>query len=133
MAMNLQAYLARIGYQGDLSPTAETLRGIQRAHLLAIPYENLDVHLGRPLTLEPAVAYDKIVGQGRGGWCYEMNGLLGWALEEIGFSVTRLAGANRRGPGGSRVPGPHLVLRVDLDGETWIVDAGYGDGPIEPF
>ncbi len=62
------------------------------AHLRAIPYENLDVQLGRPVTIGRDAVLDKVIGRGRGGWCYEMNGVLGWALEQLGFKITRLAG-----------------------------------------
>src|SRR6185437_1352334 len=133
--MELQAYLDRIGYAGPVRPDLATLRAVHRAHLQAIPYENLDVQLGRPVTIDPARAYDKIVGCRRGGWCYEMNGLLGWALGEIGFSVTRMAGAAMRQERGDFTTGNHLVLRVDLPEEPtpWIADVGFGDGILDPF
>lgn len=131
--MELAAYLDRIGFAGQARPDLATLKAVHRAHLLAIPYENLDVQLGRPLTTDPAAAFDKIVGRGRGGWCYEMNGLLGWALEEIGFSVTRMSGAVAREVRGDAAVGNHLILKVDLDGEPWMADAGFGDGPLGPF
>jgi N-hydroxyarylamine O-acetyltransferase len=131
--MELAAYLDRIGYAGPVRPDLATLRGVHRAHLQAIPYENLDVQLGRRLTTDPAAAYDKIVRRGRGGWCYEMNGVLGWALGEIGFSVTRMAGAANRELLGDVVVGNHLVLRVEIDGEPWIADVGFGDGTLDPF
>lgn len=127
----LKAYLDRIGFKGDARPDLRTLRAVHRAHVEAIPYENLDVQFKRPLTRAPADAFDKIVTRKRGGWCYEMNGLLGWALEEIGFKVTRLAGGVTRAINGDSVVGNHLVLLVDL-GETWVADAGFGDGLIEP-
>lgn len=73
--MDVDAYLVRIGYEGRLEPTPETLYALHRAHLLAIPYENLDIHLGRPLTLSLPDIFDKLVTQKRGGWCFEMNGL----------------------------------------------------------
>lgn len=130
--MRLDAYLDRIGFIGDARPDAVTLRRVHRAHVEAIPYENLDVQFKHPLTLSIAGAYDKIVGRRRGGWCYEMNGLLGWALEEIGFDVTRLAGAVHRETLGDAVIGNHLVLLVRIDGAPWLADAGYGDGLIEP-
>ena len=129
--MNLSAYLSRIGFSEAPRPDLATLQALHRAHLLAIPYENLDVQFGRPLNTDPAAAYEKIVGRGRGGWCYEMNGLFGWALSEIGFKVTRLGGGGGD-PGQVSVLGSHLVLRVDLD-EPWIADVGFADGPIEPF
>lgn len=128
----LAAYLQRIGYDGATAPDFATLVGVHRAHLLAIPYENIDVALRRPLTRDPAAAFDKIVARRRGGWCYEMNGLLAWALEEIGFDVTRLAGAVRRADFGDATRGNHLVLRVDLD-RPYIADAGFGDGLLEPI
>lgn len=130
--MDIDAYLRRIDYAGPLAPDLATLRGLHRAHLLAVPYENLDVQLGRPLTPNPQDAFDKIVGRHRGGWCYEMNGVFGLALEALGFRVTRLAGAVMRERFGARTQASHLVLRVDLD-EPWLADVGYGDGPIEPF
>ncbi|MDQ0462556.1 N-hydroxyarylamine O-acetyltransferase [Caulobacter ginsengisoli] len=130
--MELAAYLDRIGHAGPVRPDLATLRAVHRAHLLAIPYENLDVQLGRPLTTDPAAAYAKIVEGRRGGWCYEMNGLLGWALGEIGFNVTRMAGGAVRVLRGEAAVGNHLVLRVDLD-RPWIADAGFGDGPLDPY
>lgn len=130
--MDLQAYFDRIGYSGPARPDLQTLCAVHRAHLLAIPYENLDVQLGRPLNTDPAAAFDKIVTRRRGGWCYEMNGLLGAALEEIGFDVTRLAGGVMRVVRGDEIVGNHLVLRVDLD-EPWIADVGFGDGGREPI
>ena len=131
--MELAAYLDRVRFTGQARPDLATLRAVHRAHLLAIPYENLDVQLRRPVTTDPAAAFDKIVRHGRGGWCYEMNGLLGWALEEIGFSVTRMSGAVAREFRGDDAAGNHLILKVDLDGEAWIADAGFGDGPLGPF
>jgi len=130
--VELAAYLDRIGFAGQARPDLPTLKAVHRLHLLAIPYENLDVQLGRPLTTDPAAAFDKIVRRGRGGWCYEMNGLLGWALEAIGFKVTRLAGGVARALLGDASVGNHLVLRVDLD-QPWLADVGFGDGPLEPF
>jgi N-hydroxyarylamine O-acetyltransferase len=131
--MDLQAYLDRVGFAGVPSPDLATLRALHRAHALSISYENLDVQLGRPLTTDPAEAFDKIVRRRRGGWCYEMNGLLGAALEEIGFKVTRLAGGVHRMVRGEEAVGNHLVLRVDLDEGPWIADVGFGDGSRDPF
>ncbi|WP_310542901.1 arylamine N-acetyltransferase [Phenylobacterium sp.] len=129
--MDLDAYLARIGYAPTPRPDLETLTAIHRAHLLAIPYENLDVQLQRPGDVSVQHAFDKLVTRRRGGWCYEMNGLLGWALDEIGFKVTRMAGAVGRTERGEISHGNHLVLRVDLD-RSYIADVGFGDGVLEP-
>ena len=130
--MQLSAYLERIGFKDPVRPDLQTLKALHRAHLLAIPYEALDVQLGRTLTTDPAAAYAKIVGEGRGGWCYEMNGLFGWALAEAGFKVTRLCTGPMRAYAAERELGNHLVNRVDFD-EPWFADVGFGDGPIEPY
>lgn len=129
--MNVQAYLDRIGYSGVPRVDLATLRDLHRLHLQAIPYENFDVQLGWPGSLDPQAAYDKIVGGGRGGWCYEMNGLLAAMLREIGFTVTEMAGAVLRSERGESAHGNHLVLRVDLD-QPYIADVGFGDGTLEP-
>lgn len=131
--MKLQTYLERIKYTGSLEPNLPTLHTVHRAHLLAIPYENLDIHLGKKLTLEPSDAYQKIVLDGRGGWCFEMNGLLAWALREIGFEVRMVAGSVNRDDLTGLEYGDHLVLLVNLEGETFVVDVGFGDGFPEPL
>ncbi|MCR5880898.1 arylamine N-acetyltransferase [Phenylobacterium sp. J367] len=131
--MDLAAYFDRIGFTGDARPDLATLKALHRAHLLAIPYENLDVQLGRPVTPDPAAAVEKIVGRRRGGWCYEMNGVLGEALTAIGFDVTRLAGGVMRQVVGDVQVGNHLVLLVRLPEGPWIADVGFGDGSPDPF
>ncbi|HSV03150.1 MAG TPA: arylamine N-acetyltransferase [Phenylobacterium sp.] len=131
--MQLAAYLDRIGFAGAPRADRETLLALHRAHLLAIPYENLDVQLGRPVTIAAEAAFEKLVTRRRGGWCYEMNGLFAAALEAIGFSVTRLAGGVVRSLMGEGMVGNHLVLKVDLPGGPWIADVGFGDGPLEAF
>lgn len=89
--MDRSAYLARIGYEGALTPAIETLRGLHRAHVMTVPFENLDIHLGRPISLNPADLFRKIVVDRRGGYCFELNGLFTLLLEDVGFAVTRLA------------------------------------------
>ncbi|MEM7017461.1 MAG: arylamine N-acetyltransferase [Pseudomonadota bacterium] len=130
--MNLQAYLDRIHFEGTPHVDVETLKRVHRQHLLQIPYENLDVQLENKSDISVEKAYDKIVGRGRGGWCYEMNGLLGWALGEIGFDMMRMTGGVMREMAGDTVLGNHLVLSTQLDGITWLVDVGFGDGQLEP-
>jgi N-hydroxyarylamine O-acetyltransferase len=131
--MDLEAYFARIGYVGTPRPDLATLTTLHRAHLQTIPYENFDVRLERPAGIEVDPAFDKLVTRRRGGWCYEMNGVLGAALDEIGFSVTRLAGAVMRSVRGDEVVGNHLVLKVDIDGVAYLADVGLGDGVLEPI
>ena len=128
----LGAYVARVGYDGSLAPTVETLRALHRAHLTAIPYENLDIHLGRTLTLDRQAAFAKLVDDQRGGWCFEMNGTFGWVLESIGFDVRYVAGAVRRADRGARALDSHLVLIVTVD-RPYMVDVGFGDGFFEPL
>jgi len=128
---DLQAYLERIGYAGTPTPDLHTLTGLHRRHLLAIPYENLDVQLERPVGLDIEPIFDKLVLRRRGGWCYEMNGLFAWAIEEIGFRITRLAAGVRREQVGDAALGNHLALCVHLD-EPYLADVGFGDGLFEP-
>ncbi|MBV9992446.1 MAG: arylamine N-acetyltransferase [Alphaproteobacteria bacterium] len=131
--MDIDRYLRRIGIDVRPRPDLEGLRALHRAHLRAIPYENLDVQLGRPVTIERKPTLEKILERGRGGWCYEMNGTLGWALEALGFNVTRLAGAVMREAFGDQFAGNHLVLLVELPEGLYFADVGFGDGPLEPF
>lgn len=107
------------------------LTQIHRKHLLNIPYENIDVQLQIPLDLDIDRIYEKIVVNHRGGWCYEMNGLLDWALREIGFEVKRVNGGVARSIRGDAAMGNHLVLLVKLD-QTYVADVGFGDGVIDP-
>ena len=131
--MDVQAYFDRVGFKGMARPDLATLRALHRGHALSISYENMDVQLGRPVTTDPAAAFEKIVRRGRGGWCYEMNGVLGAVLDDIGFKVTRLAGGVMRSMRGDDAVGNHLVLKVDLPEGPWIADVGFGDGSRDPF
>ena len=133
--MDLQRYLERIGYSAELRPDIDTLRGLLRAHVCSVPFENLDVQIGRPLTTAVEHAYDKIVGRRRGGWCYEQNGLFGWALSEIGFEVTRVAAAVMRDDLGDAAFANHLALLVrEPEGAgTFLADVGFGGGLFEPL
>jgi N-hydroxyarylamine O-acetyltransferase len=130
---DLNAYLDRIGYTGSRAPTLETLTAIHRAHLMTIPYENLNLHIGRDLPLGQAQAFEKIVGQKRGGWCCEMNGLMAWVLTEMGYVVSLLASGVMEQPQGDGSEGEHLVLLVRIDGRSWLVDVGFGNGIFEPI
>jgi N-hydroxyarylamine O-acetyltransferase len=122
----LNAYLARIGATRPPQADAATLRELQRRHLLTVPFENLSIHLGEPIVLDPGALVDKLVHRRRGGFCYELNGAFATLLAALGFQVTLLAarvfGANGLGP-----PFDHLALRVDLDrSRSWLVDVGFG-------
>ncbi len=133
--MQLQPYLDRIRYQGGLRPDHASLVALQQAHICAVPFENLDVQLGRPVTLSAEDAYDKIVVNNRGGWCYEQNGLFGWALTEMGFDVTRVAAAVMRQDRGDVSLASHLCLLVSTSDSTakYLVDVGFGGSMIKPI
>lgn len=130
--MKLADYLNRIGL--DITPRVDfrTLRAIHVAHAHTIPFENLDVQLQRPVSMEIEAIYDKLVNRRRGGWCYEQNGLLGWALREIGFDVVRICGGVMRETAGDGQLGNHLCLRVTLE-RPYLVDVGFGGSLMEPL
>ena len=133
--MDIGRYLGRIGVRGPRLPTVETLRELQRAHLLHVPFESYDCALGRPVTVDPATNYTKIVEHRRGGFCFELNGLFGGLLEALGFEVTLLSArpyvVGRES--GAEPEFSHLVLLVGAAGERWLVDVGFGDGFMEPL
>lgn len=125
--MEIDAYFARIGYTGTREPTFETLRALQFAHVCAVPFENLDVLLGRRISLEPADIFRKLVTERRGGYCFEQNSLFRDVLRSLGFTVTPLLARVRwRVPPEVRTPLTHMVLRVEIDGRPWLADAGFG-------
>jgi N-hydroxyarylamine O-acetyltransferase len=130
--LDLNAYFNRIGFDGIARPDLATLTALHRAHQLAVPFENLDVQLGRPIGLDVAGAYEKIVERRRGGWCYELNGVFGWALEKIGFDVTRMTAGVMRERLGDVQLGNHLCLLVRLD-QPYLVDVGFGGSLLEPL
>lgn len=130
--MNLEAYLARVGYEGSLEPNLQTLTALHRAHLNSVPYENLDIHLGRPLVLAPQRIFEKLVLEKRGGWCFEMNTLFARVLGDLGFEVTLLGGAVNRARLGVLADLNHLVLLVTLE-RPYLADVGFGDGFLEPL
>jgi len=130
---DLDRYLARLGLDGPPAPTRAGLTALHRAHLAAIPFENLDVRLGRPVGLDLASLQAKLVGCRRGGYCFEQNTLFAAALAALGFAVDTLE-ARVRPPG---APGPlprtHMLLRVTLDAGPVLADVGFGgDGPLDP-
>jgi len=130
--LNTAAYLERINYRGPLEPTAETLRRLHLAHLLAVPFENLSIHAGEPILLDDEALFDKIVARRRGGFCYELNGLFAALLRSLGFEVEMLSAAVM-GRGGEYGPEfDHMALLVTA-GERWLSDVGFGDSFVEPL
>lgn len=125
--INLEAYLRRISLPAPRTPNLQTLRHIIAAHTAAIPFENLDPFRGIVPDLDPAAIQHKLVHEGRGGYCFEQNGLLGAALRNIGFDVTNLGARVLSGQADDAIPArTHMLLKVSLDGEAWLADVGYG-------
>ena len=131
-AFDLHAYLRRIGFSGDVRPSYPVLEALHLAHATHIPFENLDILLGRPIRLDLDSLQAKIVKGGRGGYCFEQNLLFAAALRELGFSVTNLAARVRYGTHEIR-PRTHMLLLVRCDDDAWIADVGFGgDGLLLP-
>lgn len=130
-AAQFGAYLARIGLPQPARADFATLAAIHRAHLMSFTWEALDAFMGWPSSIDPQDAFAKMVDGARGGWCYEMNGLLGAALAALGLRVTRLCGAVNRATLGDAAIGNHLTLQVDLD-RPYLAEAGVADAIVEP-
>ena len=124
--MDLDAYFARIGYRGSRAPTLDTLHGIARAHVQTIPFENIDVLLGRGIDLEIGALERKLVAARRGGYCFEQNTLLLEVLTAMGYAARPLSARVRYQRPRDYTPArTHLLVRVELD-ESWLVDVGVG-------
>ncbi len=129
--MDVELYLQRINYRGSLVPNLDTLRSLHRAHMFSVPFENLDMHLGRTIVLDEELFYEKIVGRKRGGFCYELNGLFAALLRDIGYDVTTLSA--RVADGDSLGPDfDHMCLLVQFEAR-WLVDVGFGESFVEPL
>ena len=124
----LDALLARIGLERAPAPDAEGLRTLHRAYLARVPYEDLAVQLGETGPLDEAALARRVLRDGRGGYCFELNTLLAALLRAVGFVVT-----HHQAVVGGEGPTNHMALVVDLDGERWIADAGLGEGFLEPL
>jgi N-hydroxyarylamine O-acetyltransferase len=128
-AVDLDAYLARIG-QERRAPSEGALRDLMRAHVQAIPFENVDVVLGQHQGISLDVVSAKLVGRRRGGYCYEQSSLFAAVLERLGYRVRRLAArVQPRRPG----PATHMTLVVDVGGRFFLADVGFGAGILEPM
>jgi N-hydroxyarylamine O-acetyltransferase len=131
IAVNVEEALARIRYSGSREPNLDTLRSLQHAFLESVPFENLDIHTGRKISLDPSRVYEKIVGRRRGGFCYECNGLFAELLAALGYKVSRLSA--RMALDGKVGPEfDHMVLLVSLDRE-YFADVGNGRSVRDPL
>ncbi|MFA1540533.1 arylamine N-acetyltransferase family protein [Actinomadura monticuli] len=135
--LDLPAYLKRVGYDGEPAPTGEALRALHRAHVTSIPFENLEIMLGRPIGLSLDAVQAKLVERPRGGYCFEHNRLFAAVLERLGYEVTALTGRVTLGAANLRPP-THALLHVRAPGAprdepAWLCDVGFGGGPLEPL
>lgn len=131
--MNADAYLTRIGLgREQLATDATGLRALQRSHLLAVPFENLDIHWKRPITIDTAKLYDKIVGKKRGGICYELNGAFNELLRSLGFN-TRLVSARVFNGTDHGPEYDHAAIIVTIGEDEYLADVGFGDFSAEPL
>ena len=132
--MSVQAYLKRIGYRGKVAPTVETLVRLHRCHIMNVPYESLDIWRGKADDLAYETVYDKIVTRGRGGYCFELNGLFAWLLRELGFEVEEYFGRWLMGEQLAVPARRHRVIRVSVGKRAFIADVGVGQrAPLEPL
>src|SRR5258708_23342652 len=130
--MDLQAYLQRIDYRGSLTVGIDLLRSLHRAHLFTVPFENLDIHLGREIVCDESRILHKIVNEKRGGFCYELNVACAALFRALGFRVTLLSCRVARQDGGYSPEFDHLTLRVDLEDPS-LANVGFGDCFLEPL
>ncbi len=133
MARNYIAYYQKLGFADKPPATLSTLRTLHRNHMMTIPFENLDIHYGDRITLSPAAHYEKLVGNGRGGFCYEMNGLFFEAITALGFEAWRISVRVADGKGGFLQEFGHLAIVVSLDEKLYLCDVGFGESFIEPM
>lgn len=137
--MNVDAYLERLQYVGDRTPTLATLQALHYQHLRTIPIENLDIHNSRAVILTPDALFDKLVTQKRGGFCYELNGLFYELLNALGFEVKRISGRTYEVGKGFNPEFDHLAIVARVEDTDWLVDVAFGRRfplyalPIEPY
>lgn len=129
--MNVSDYLKRIGFSSEIGIDYATLQLLQQSHLMTVPFENIDIHSGKNISLNIRSIFRKVVERNRGGYCYELNGLFHWLLTSIGFNSTILSGRVRSNNNKFGPEFDHMVLLVSLDDE-YIVDVGFGDSSRNP-
>jgi len=132
--MNKNDYLRRIGAENfEVQVNLETLKFLQKQHLLRIPFENLDIHLKIPIILDEDNFYKKIIENGRGGFCYELNGLFYNFLNELGFKNKIISARVSNGKGHFGAEYDHLAILTEIESEEYLVDVGFGDFSAEPL
>jgi N-hydroxyarylamine O-acetyltransferase len=129
----IRQYFDRIGLSGVELVDLNTLRHLQRRHLLKIPFENLDIHYGRKIRLDPRKLFEKIVLQKRGGFCYELNGLFNGFLQTLGYATYLVSARVSDGRGGFGEEFDHMAIIVRIDGKEYLTDVGFGEFTFEPL
>jgi N-hydroxyarylamine O-acetyltransferase len=131
--IDLGAYFARTGCPAPVRADLAVLKMLCRAHVAAIPFENLDIQMGLPINLDPESLQASLVGRRRGGYCFQQNGLFRLVLTALGFEPRACEGRVRLDAGETIRPRTHMVLLVPLDGRLWLTDVGFGaNGLVEP-
>jgi N-hydroxyarylamine O-acetyltransferase len=134
LSERLGAYLTRLGLAAAPTADPEGLAALQRAHRLAIPFENLDIHLGRGIRIDADSVFDKLVTRRRGGYCFEQNRLFADMLAQVGIATRPLLARVRLGPPAeTQPPRTHVLLLAEFDGASWIADAGFGGSYVPPL
>ena len=129
----IQTYLSRLQYPGPIKPNWKHLAALQWQHLHQIPFENLDIHLGREILLDLDRIYQKVVPTYRGGFCFEVNSLFHWLLQSLGFNAYLISCAvYMEVHDAFGADGGHAAVMVLIDGQKWLVDVGFGDGIQKP-
>lgn len=132
--MDTKKYLHRFGIEDfDIAVTAESLKNLQKKHLLNVPFENLDIHWKRPILLDNSKIYEKIVEEKRGGFCYELNGLFCELLNETGFSSRMISARVAMADDRFSREFDHMAILTEIGGETYLVDVGFGEFTAEPL
>ena len=132
--MNKEKYLRRIGIEKtEIAPSLETLKLLQKQHLLHIPFENLDIHWKQAIVLDNESISHKMLGKNRGGFCYELNGLFYELLREIGFQSKMISARVSDGKGSFGAEFDHLAILAKINGAEFLVDVGFGSFTAEPL
>lgn len=132
-AVDKQRYLQHIGFAGAARPDLTTLQQLHHRHMLSVPFENLSIIYRQGIHLEEQALFSKIVDRNRGGFCYELNKMFALLLQDIGFDVQFISGEIRARDGHFGPAYDHLALRVELEGQFWLVDVGFGDSFLTPL
>ncbi len=133
MKMDSTKYLNRINYSQEVNPDLETLCKLQKAHLLNVPFENLDIHYGIPIELDTDRIFEKVVNNFRGGFCYELNGLFFELLVSLGFDAKRISARVFDKEKGFGQEFDHLAVIVNLNGVEYLADVGFGEFTFAPL